>query len=133
MSLSKKIKGRTGDVYDRDCPSRLLLDHVTSRWGLLVLIVLLDGTMRFSELVRKVTGVSEKMMAQTLHLLEADGIVLRVVYPTVPPKVEYSLTPLGREVAAHVEGLTAWVEENLPRVVQHRARQEKRALVAVGA
>ena len=97
------------------------MEHVTSRWGVLVLIALLEGTLRFSELRRKVAGVSEKMLAQTLQALESDGIVHREVYPVIPPRVEYSLTPLGREVAAHVEALAEWIEEHMPRVLKARA------------
>src|SRR5690349_14163507 len=91
-----------GDLSAPACPSRGVLDHVTSRWGVLALVALLDGTHRFSELRRKVGGVSEKMLAQTLRTLEADGFVLREMYPEIPPRVEYSLTALGREVADRV-------------------------------
>src|SRR5438046_2525980 len=92
-----------GNLQAADCPSRSVLEHVTSRWGCLALLLLLDGTRRFSELARSIGGVSEKMLAQTLKALEADGLVLRNVYPTTPPKVEYSLTRLGHEVAVHVK------------------------------
>ena len=82
--------------------------------------MLLEKTHRFSELARRLGGVSERMLAHSLHALEGDGFVLRVVYPTKPPKVEYSLTPLGRELAAHVQALTQWVEKNVSRVLDHR-------------
>jgi DNA-binding HxlR family transcriptional regulator len=114
---------RKGNLYDADCPSRIVLDHVTSRWGSLALLVLLDGTQRFSELGRSIGGVSEKMLAQTLHTLDADGLVLRTVYPTIPPKVEYSLTPLGREAAEHIKILTDWVIDNVAEVMKTRARR----------
>lgn len=120
-----------GDLYAAACPSRDVLDHVTSRWGILILVALLEGTHRFSELRRKVTGVSEKMLAQSLHALEADGFVRREVYPVIPPRVDYSLTDLGRQVAAHVEALGTWVEDNLPRVL--RARRAHTAKPAVAA
>ena len=116
MAASRK----RGDVFAETCPSRSVMEHVTSRWGVLVLVALLEGTLRFSELRRKVAGVSEKMLAQTLQALEADGIVHRQVYPVIPPRVEYSLTPLGREVAPHVEALAEWIEENMPRVLRAR-------------
>lgn len=106
-----------------DCPSRSVLDHVTSRWGSLVLLLLLDGTQRFSELARGIGGVSEKMLAQTLKALEADGLLLRKVYPTIPPKVEYSLTRLGGEVAIHIKSLTDWVEENTSEILEIRYKQ----------
>src|SRR6186997_2589744 len=89
------------DVFAAECPSRRVLDHLTSRWGVLVLIALADEMHRFSALRRKVGGVSEKMLAQTLSTLEADGFVSRTAYPEVPPRVEYRLTALGREAAEH--------------------------------
>ncbi|BDG09975.1 winged helix-turn-helix transcriptional regulator [Anaeromyxobacter paludicola] len=124
-AMNRNALPRRGDLYAPACPSRGVLDHVTSRWGVLVLVALLESTHRFSELRRKVAGVSEKMLAQTLQALERDGFVLREVYPVIPPRVDYSLTPLGREVAGHVEALTDWIEERLPRILEHRARHEE--------
>ena len=115
---------RRGNLYAADCPSRGVLDHLTSRWGSLILILLLEGTHRFSEIRREIGGVSEKMLAQSLQQLEADGFVTRTVFPTVPPKVEYSLTPLGREAAAHIKILTDWVEKNVNKVVTIRSKRE---------
>ena len=114
-----------GDLFAEACPSREILKHVTSRWGVLLLVALLAGTPRFSDLRRKIGGVSEKMLAQTLQWLEADGFVLRVSYPVVPPHVEYSLTPLGKEVALRVRDLADWVEVKLPEIL--RARPEPKA------
>ena len=111
---------RRGVLFSEKCPSREVLKHVTSRWG--VLVALLGGTHRFSDLRRKIGGVSEKMLAQTLQWLEGDGFVLRTAYPVVPPHVEYSLTPLGLEVAQQVEGLADWIEENLPRIMQSQRK-----------
>ena len=104
-----------GHLFSEACPSREVLKHLTSRWGVLVLIALLGGTHRFSELRRKVGGVSERMLAQTLQWLEDDGMVDRRAYPVVPPHVEYSLTPLGREAAEKVCGLADWIETSMPR------------------
>jgi DNA-binding HxlR family transcriptional regulator len=109
-----------GELMSRDCPSREVLSHVTSRWGVLLLVALMDGMHRFSELRRKVGGVSEKMLSQTLRWLEDDGLVLRKSYATVPPHVEYSLTPLGREVGQRVEALADWIEFNLPSIMEAR-------------
>ena len=109
-----------GVLFSEKCPSREVLKHVTSRWGVLVLVALLGGTHRFSDLRRKIGGVSEKMLAQTLQWLEGDGFVLRTAYPVVPPHVEYDLTPLGEEVARQVAGLANWIEENLPRILQQQ-------------
>lgn len=122
LPLSERM--RRGQLFAADCPSRGVLDHVTSRWGVLALVALRDGTLRFSELRRRIGGVSEKMLAQTLQVLEEDGFVLRTAYPEVPPRVDYRLTPLGAEVAAHVATLVDWIELNLPRV--QRMRQARR-------
>ncbi|MER2509402.1 MAG: helix-turn-helix domain-containing protein [Amaricoccus sp.] len=108
---------RRGNLLAADCPSREVLKHVTSRWGVLVLIVLEGGTQRFSGLRRAIGGVSERMLAQTLQWLEADGLVLRVARDVVPPHVEYSLTPLGSEAATRVRGLADWIETSLPRIL----------------
>jgi DNA-binding HxlR family transcriptional regulator len=124
-AIAKKLEQR-GDLYAPACPSRGVLDHVTSRWGVLVLVALLEGTHRFSELRRKVAGVSEKMLSQTLQALEQDGFVLREVHPVIPPRVDYSLTQMGREVAEHVEVLADWIEENMPRIAAARAQHEPR-------
>jgi DNA-binding HxlR family transcriptional regulator len=114
-SLAAKL--RRGDVFATECPSREVLKHITSRWGVLVLVALRDGTHRFSELRRKIGGVSEKMLAQTLQQLEQDGFVNRLSHPVVPPHVEYTLTPLGEEVSLQVESLTNWIETNLPNIM----------------
>jgi DNA-binding HxlR family transcriptional regulator len=114
-----------GDLRSSRCPSRLVLDHVTSRWGTLVLVVLQDGTQRFSELHRAIEGVSEKMLAQTLRVLEEDGFVDRKAYAEVPPRVEYALTPMGREIAGHLDVLGRWIEANLPRVLTSQGRRSR--------
>lgn len=112
---------RQGNVMAATCPSRLILQHVTSRWGTLVMIALLSGTHRFSALRRAVGGVSERMLAQTLQLLEGDGLVLRVAFDVVPPHVEYSLTPLGVEAAQHVAALAGWIEGHLAGILAQKA------------
>ncbi|WP_213777772.1 helix-turn-helix domain-containing protein [Caballeronia sp. dw_276] len=112
---------RRGELLSADCPSREVLKHVTSRWGVLVLMVLLDEeTCRFSDLRRKVDGVSEKMLAQTLQWLAADGFVVRTSYDVVPPHVDYRLTPLGKEIAQQVSALADWIEVNLSRIMNAR-------------
>ena len=110
-----------------DCPSRSVLQHVTSRWGVLVLMVLAGGTHRFSALRHQIGGVSERMLSQTLKALETDGFVLRVSHPVVPPPVEYSLTPLGREVSEKVIPLADWIETNFPRIAAARQSLERTA------
>jgi DNA-binding HxlR family transcriptional regulator len=108
------------DVFARACTSRATLEHVTGRWGVLALTALRDGTMRFNALRRRVDGVSEKMLAQTLHTLERDGFVNREAHHTIPPKVEYTLTPLGQGVADRLFSLIEYVEGSMPTV--HQAR-----------
>ncbi|MCX4969960.1 helix-turn-helix transcriptional regulator [Streptomyces sp. NBC_00654] len=107
---------RDPDVNRAMCPSRLVLEHVTSRWGVLVLAALLERSYRFSELRRTVGGVSEKMLAQTLQTLERDGFVHRDAKPVIPPRVDYSLTELGREAAQQVWELARWTERRVDAV-----------------
>lgn len=106
-----------GNVLATDCPSRGILSHLTNRWGTLVMVALATGPHRFAGLRRRVGGVSERMLSQTLKDLEADGFVLRTAHQVVPPHVDYELTPLGHEAAAHVVALVAWIEGALPRIL----------------
>mgnify|MGYP001115444867 CR=1 FL=1 len=115
-TLSQKLL--RGDLMAEACPSREVLKHLTSRWGVLVLIALEKRTLRFSELRRLVSGVSERMLAQTLQWLEADGMVDRRAFNVVPPHVEYSLTPLGFEAAEKVRSLADWIETAMPRIAE---------------
>ncbi|KPI03352.1 transcriptional regulator, HxlR family [Actinobacteria bacterium OK006] len=108
------------NVFARSCPSRGTLEHVTGRWGSLTLGALHEGTFRFNELRRRVDGVSEKMLSQTLHALERDGLVHREAQPTNPPRVDYTLTPLGREVSARLLNLIHFVEGRMDDVLEAR-------------
>ncbi|WP_371676481.1 winged helix-turn-helix transcriptional regulator [Streptomyces sp. NBC_01276] len=108
------------DVFARACPSRETLEHVTGRWGSLTVGALHDGPCRFNELRRRVEGVSEKMLSQTLHALERDGIVHREAQPTNPPRVDYELTPLGREVADRLLSLIHFLEGSMDEVLTSR-------------
>jgi DNA-binding HxlR family transcriptional regulator len=109
------------DVFARNCTSRPVLQNVASRWGTLALVALREGPYRFSALRRRVDGVSERMLSQTLQALERDGMVHREVLETIPPRVEYTLTELGAEVAAHLEALIRLLEINMPRVAEAQA------------
>ncbi len=117
-NLSNRLKD--GNLFAKPCPSRIILKHVSSRWGVLILIALREGTFRFGELRRKMEGVSEKMLGQSLKALVEDGFVSRVSYPVVPPFVEYSLTPMGEEIAEKIAELADWIELNLERVMKAR-------------
>lgn len=111
---TEKIKG---NVLARKCPSREIFQHLTSRWSGLVLTVLLQGTKRFSELRREIDGISERMLTQTLQQLEQDGMLTRKSYQTVPPHVEYTLTPLGIGAAEHIKALIDWLETHLGEIL----------------
>ncbi|CAL9455104.1 winged helix-turn-helix transcriptional regulator [Streptomyces sp. enrichment culture] len=116
------------DEAEAMCPHRLILEHVTSRWGVLVLIHLLDRPHRFSELRRAIGRVSEKMLTQTLQTLERDGLVHRDARPVIPPRVDYSLTGLGREAAEQVRELARWTEKRTADVLAaRRAYDDARA------
>lgn len=107
-----QIRDTMPNVFDDGCSTRVVLDHVMSKWGVLVLSCLSDGTRRWGELRREVDGISEKMLASTLRTLVADGVVHRESFPSVPPHVEYSLTPLGVDLMERMLPLVAWVADN---------------------
>lgn len=111
----------TFDVFARACPSRQTLEHVTGRWGSLTVGALREGPCRFNELRRRVDGVSEKMLSQTLHALERDGIVNREAQMTNPPRVDYELTPFGVEIADRLVALITVLETAMPEVLESRA------------
>jgi DNA-binding HxlR family transcriptional regulator len=108
------------NVFAANCPSRHVLDHVTSKWGVLVIVALAESPLRWGGLRRRIEGVSEKMLAQTLRVLETDGFVLREAQPTIPPRVDYSLTLLGRGLADRLLPLVTWVGENADEIVGAR-------------
>ncbi|MFD1050761.1 winged helix-turn-helix transcriptional regulator [Kibdelosporangium lantanae] len=101
-----------GDVYNNGCPGQMIVEHVTSRWAPLILTALGDGTMRFYELRDKIGGISEKVLSQKLRTLVRDGLVARTVEPSTPPKVSYTLTPLGTGLADQLQGLIKWIVAN---------------------
>ncbi|MFC9288910.1 winged helix-turn-helix transcriptional regulator [Streptomyces sp. NPDC057052] len=113
------------NVFAKACPSRGTLEHVTGRWGALTLGALHEGSLRFNELRRRVDGVSEKMLSQTLHALERDGLVHREAQATNPPRVDYELTPLGHEVAERLLGLIRLVEGRMDEVLASRGRYDE--------
>lgn len=108
-----------GNLLAAECPSRDVLRRLTGRWGMLVLWALSGGPQRFGALRKRIGGVSERMLAQTLQGLETDGMVLRRDFGTVPPHVEYELTPLGQQAAARVGALLDWIEDNLPSIARN--------------
>ncbi|MDH3000301.1 transcriptional regulator [Chelonobacter oris] len=117
-----------GYVLSAQCPSRPILQHLTSRWGVLVMLVLLNGTKRFSELRNTIDGVSERMLTQTLQQLGQDGMLIRKSFHTVPPHVEYTLTAHGAAAAEKLKKLVDWLEESLPDIL---TTQEQAAIPPV--
>ena len=109
--------GFTEGVLPANCPSRTVLDHVTSKWGVLVMIALSQEDLRWGELRRTIEGISEKMLASTLRTLEADGFVRRDAHATIPPRVDYSLTSRGHELADHLLPLMGWIADNAAAIV----------------
>ncbi|MGV9815508.1 winged helix-turn-helix transcriptional regulator [Streptomyces cellulosae] len=112
------------NVFAKSCPSRGTLEHVTGRWGALTLGALYEGSLRFNELRRRVDGVSEKMLSQTLHALERDGLVHREAQLTNPPRVDYELTPLGHEVTERLMALIRLLEDRMDSVLEARERYD---------
>ena len=116
----------TGDCFRCDCPARDVLNHISNRWGGLVLGALRDRELRYSEIRVRVGGISEKMLAQTLDVLERDGLIERRSYPVVPPHVEYALTPSGRELSARLLDLFGWIGDNVETFVRAQKRYDAR-------
>ena len=115
------------DVYNERCPTRMVLDRIADKWTVLIVGTLEEKTKRFGELRRAVGGVSQKMLTQTLRGLERDGIVVRTVYAAVPPKVEYSLTSLGRTLVRILYTIREWSEHNIEEVIKARDEYDGRS------
>jgi len=109
-------------VMDSQCPSRLVLDRIADKWTALIIQLLAKKTMRYAALQREIGGISQKMLTQTLRSLERDGLIERKVYPVVPPKVEYSLSRLGRTLIEPLHALCRWSEKHLAELQANRAR-----------
>ena len=104
-----------------------VLARVGDKWSVLVIMMLIDGPLRFNELKRKVGGISQRMLTLTLRGLERDGLVTRTIFPTVPPRVDYALTDLGRELLCPVAALGEWAIANSERVEEARRRFDEAA------
>lgn len=113
------------DPYVQDCPTRALLDRIGDRWTVLVVGSLADGPLRFSAIARRVQGVSQKMLTQTLRALEADGLVTRTQYPEIPPRVEYELTATGHTLREPLRALEEWAVTYMPAVLEARGSRQK--------
>lgn len=112
------------DAFIRGCPTNQLLDRLSDKWVSLVVSALSTGPMRYSDLTRKIAGVSPKMLTQTLRALERDGILVRTVTPSVPVRVDYELTPLGHSLAALLTAVKDWAETHIDEVHEARERYD---------
>jgi DNA-binding HxlR family transcriptional regulator len=109
-----------GDAFDPNCPTRLVLDRIGDRWTVLIVVGLRDGPRRFTELRKLVNGVTPKVLTQTLRAMERDGLVTREVFAEVPPRVEYTLTPLGMSLQTPIQAIVDWAEANVGQFVAAR-------------
>jgi DNA-binding HxlR family transcriptional regulator len=121
------VNGLTGDAFDPDCPTRLVLDRIGDKWSVLVVLLLADGPLRFTVLRDRIGGVTPKVLTQTLRVLERDGLVDREVFAEIPPRVEYRLTPLGRSLRAPIRAVADWAEANVGAVLEARRRHDEEA------
>jgi len=126
--MVRKACGAVPNVLSPQCPTRMVLDLIADKWTTLVIYLLSQGTKRYGELQREVGGISQKMLTQTLRQLEEDGLVLRVVYPEVPPRTEYSLTELGQTLREPLGALCRWAVVHLPEVEKARRASERKRL-----
>jgi DNA-binding HxlR family transcriptional regulator len=110
-----------------ECEVRTILDRIADKWSLLVICILADGVHRFSELRREIDGISQRMLTLTLRQLEREGLITRTVFPVVPPRVDYALTPLGSTLLDTIQTLVAWVGEHGNEIIDSRAAYDARA------
>ena len=127
--MKKQCSLEKPSVMNAGCLSRLVLDRIADKWTALIIHVLSSGTKRHNELRRQITGVSQKMLTQTLRSLEGDGLVERKVYPVVPPKVEYRLSPLGGTLIEPLEAICKWAEKHVPELQAARKRAHPKASI----
>src|SRR6202165_3680576 len=127
-SKSPRHTGNTGSGSDPDptCEVRTILDRIADKWSLLVICLLADGVRRFGELRREIDGISQRMLTLTLRQLEREGLVTRTVFPVVPPRVDYELTPLGSTLLDTIQALVAWAGEHGREIAAHRAAYDAR-------
>lgn len=113
------------DVFTANCPTQQVLEAIADKWSVIVIYALSQETLRYGELQRRVGGISQKMLTQTLRNLERNGLIDRKVYPVVPPKVEYSLTPLGETIREPLSAVCVWAHQHLAAVEAARQRYDQ--------
>jgi DNA-binding HxlR family transcriptional regulator len=116
--LAGKLNPTRGDLFDPDCPTRVILDRIGDKWTVLVVLLLSNGPLRFTELRDGIGRVAPKVLTKTLRRLERDGLLTREVFAEVPPRVEYTLTPLGRSLISPISAVTEWAETHVPAISQ---------------
>jgi len=121
------------NVLSGACPTRKVLDLIADKWTVLVIYLLAGGTKRYGELQRAIDGISQKMLTQTLRKLEEDGLVKRTIFPEVPPRTEYELTPLGRTLKGPLSALCAWAQDHMGEVEKARSRKKARSAAKLSA
>lgn len=124
-AAQRRERGREAfEAYLAECPSRHVLDRIGDKWVSLLLVALANGPLRYAELGRAVPGVSQKMLTQTLRTLERDGLVSRTVTPSVPVRVDYTLTPVGESLVALIGVIKLWAEDNMPSIEAARTNYD---------
>lgn len=126
MSKPPAKNSSAPSVLNARCLSRLVLDRIADKWTALIIHVLSDGTHRYAELQRQIGGISQKMLTQTLRSLERDGLVRRTIFPVIPPRVDYALTPLGRTLIEPLQAICKWSEKHLSELEANRAKAVER-------
>ena len=122
----RRTEGRPGEAGSTTCRAREVLQRVGDKWSVLVIDLLGQGTMRFTELHRAIDGITARMLTVTLRGLERDGIVTRTIHPVIPPRVEYALTPMGRTLLDTIGQLVSWTDSHLPEIEAARAAYDAR-------
>ncbi|WDZ86545.1 winged helix-turn-helix transcriptional regulator [Micromonospora cathayae] len=126
------LSDRTADIVVQACPVREVLDRVAGKWSIMVIIAAADGPVRFTELERSIDGISRRMLTLTLRNLERDGLLHRTVYPVVPPRVDYELTPIARELHESLLSLTGWAQRHRATISAARTAYDSRRLADAG-
>lgn len=110
------------NVFNKNCPTRMVLDRIADKWTVLVVSALKNDTKRFGTLKKEIDGISQKMLTKTLRGMERDGLIKRKAYPTIPPKVEYSLTPLGMTLVGVLQNIQLWAESNIEKMIKSQRK-----------